>query len=272
MQQPNEKPVHTTSDTGKPMAFGGAQFAINIIDVRQSYSQALLKLAFEIIGRKDAANSIIHLAYGRVDIEGGTLSGRQGTWLEYTADKLLEETMSKASTLITERSKLTKAERENVSNKVALSAIKFEFLKFAPESGILFSWANALNFEGNSGPYCQYMFARATRLLEDSKMSPKQLAEAGTEALAEQSAFALVKMLSKTKEIVEKTCTEVRPNVLTGYAIDLATAFSTFYESSPMLKAATEEEKFARLALTFAFANTMAIILNLLGIEPIEKM
>ena len=270
--QPNGKQVYTTTSAGKRMDFGSAQLAINIIDVKQSFPQALLKLAFEIMGRKDIADGIVHLAYGRVDIEGGTLSGRQGTWLEYTADRLLEETISKASTLITERSKLTKSEKENVSNRVALSAIKFEFLKFAPESGILFSWESALNFEGNSGPYCQYMFARATRLLEDSRMTREQLEAVSTEALADNEAFELVKLLSKTKEVVEKTCAEVRPNVLTDHAISLAVAFSTFYESSPILKAGFEKERPARLALTFAFANTMAILLRLLGIEPIERM
>jgi len=142
----------------------------------------------------------------------------------------------------------------------------------SPEKSIIFSWKWALSFEGNSGPYCQYTYARAMRLIEDAKFDSSAARSADLSALKSDQEFGLIKLLSKEKEAVEKTATELRTNVLTDYAIDIASAFSKFYEALPILKAGREEEKQARLALTLTFAETMANVLRLLGIEPIARM
>lgn len=270
-EQENGKPLFTTNQTGETMEFGDAKKAINIIDVKQSFPQELLKLAFRIMKREDITDNIIHLAYGRVELEEGTLAGRKGTWVGNTADDLLDEATKKAETLLGTRFKLSEKERKGIARSVALAAIKFEFLKVAPETAIIFSWKWALSFEGNSGPYCQYTYARAMRLITDSKFDIRKAA-VDYPTLSGDRELALLKLLSKSKETAEKTAGELRPNVLTDYAIELASAFSKFYEASPILKAATEKERDARLSLTIAFTSTMFWVLTLLGIEPIEKM
>ena len=270
-KQENGEPIYTTYPEGEAMDFGNVRKTINVIDVKQSFPQDILKLAFRIMKRDDIADNIIHLAYGRVELEEGTLAGRKGTWMGNTADDLLEEATKKARALLTERFKLTKNEKEKVAKAVAVAAIKFEFLKMSPEKTIIFSWKWALSFEGNSGPYCQYTYARAIRLLEDSKSDPKS-ASIDFSLLNSDIEFNLIKLLSKEKEMVEKTANELRTNVLTDYAIDIASSFSKFYEAIPILKAEKEKEKEARLALTLTFANTMAGVLRLLGIEPIARM
>ncbi len=271
-KQDNGRPLYTTYPDGEAMDFGGVRKSINIIDVKQSFPQDILKLAFRIMKRDDIADNIIHLAYGRVELEEGTLAGRKGTWVGNTADDLLGEATKKARELLTERFKLTKNEKEKVAKAVAVAAIKFEFLKMSPEKTIIFSWKWALSFEGNSGPYCQYTYARAMRLIEDAKFDASTAKIADLSAAGSDHEFALVKLLSKEREVVEKTAAELRTNVLTDYAIDIASAFSKFYEMLPILKAAKEEEKNARLALTLTFARTMANVLKLLGIEPIARM
>lgn len=270
-RQENGEPLYTTYPEGEPMDFGNVKKSINIIDVKQSFPQDILKLAFRIMKREDIADNIVHRSYGRVELEEGTLAGRKGTWIGNTADDLLGEATKKARELLTERFKLTKNEKERVARAVAVAAIKFEFMKLSPEKAIIFSWKWALSFEGNSGPYCQYTYARALRLLEDSKFDPKA-AQPDFSLASSDAEFSLVKLLSKEKEMVEKTAAELRPNVLTDYAIDIASAFSKFYESLPILGAKEEKEKEARLALTLAFASTMAGMLRLLGIEPIARM
>lgn len=271
--QPNGKPLYTTSAEGEQMDFGGVNTAINIIDVKQSFPQEVLKLAFRVMQRNDIADGITHLAYGRVELEEGTLAGRKGTWVGNTADDLYMEATKKAKALITQKVKIEEKDQEKVANTVGLGAIKFDFLKMSPEKNIIFSWKWALSFEGNSGPYCQYTYARAKRMIEDSGINiTKEAKNADMSFAVSDSEFQLAKLLSMSKEVVEKTCREMRSNNLTEYAIQLASAFSKFYEEVPILKAKAEVERKSRLALTLAFAETMKYVLSLLGISVVERM
>lgn len=275
-RQPNGEPLYTTSLEGKKMDFAGAQIAINLIDARQSHEQSMIKLAFGAMGKQNKADNIKHIAYGTVELESGTLSGRKGTWMGYIADDVLRETESRAEKLMGERFKFGKEEQHKIVKSVALAAIKFDFLKLGPEKKIIFSWEKALNFEGNSGPYAQYMHARASRILEEV---PKEMlinlskkAVFDEEPQVSDQEFALIKLLSETNIIVEKSAQELRPNVITEYINELAYSFASFYENSPILKASTNDQKIIRLKLTFVFKNTMKKMLELLGIEPLERM
>ena len=269
--QPNGRPMYTTSSAGKNMDFGNVKKAINIIDSSQGFEQLVMKTAFAGIGRRDIADGIHHVAYGLVTVEGGSLSGRTGGWMAYTADLLIEEAKSKALSLIGDRFKLDKKEEHDIASKVALSAVRFEFLKIAPEKDLVFSWQKALNFEGNSGPYCMYTYARASRMLRDAKFT-KPAAGMDSSIITSDHEFQLIKQISKLSEVVEKACVENRPNSIAEYASDLALMFSKFYEAVPVLKAKTEREKAARLALTFVFASTMRYALSLMGIPVVERM
>ncbi len=270
-KQPNGKPLFTTGEKGSRMEFGRAQKAVNLIDARQSAEQLMIKVVFDVIGENKAAEGFNHLAYGLVELESGALAGRKGTWLGFTADDLLREATEKALTLIRERFKGDKGASADIASNVAIGAIKFEFLKMSPEKVVVFSWKNALNFEGISGPYCQYTYARAMRMIEDSGFIAENAAVDPT-ILVNDSEFALFKKMSMLKEISEKTCAELRPNVLTEYCGELALAFSKFYESVPVLKAASEQERLSRLALTLAFANTLKYALAMLGISAVKRM
>jgi arginyl-tRNA synthetase len=267
----HERILYTTGPDGKSMDFANAKIAINIIDARQSHEQSVIKLAFSAMGKGEHADSIKHLAYGEVELESGALSGRKGTWLGFSADDLLRETQSKALKLISTRFKFGKEEEQKIVNAVALAAIKYEFLKMGPEKKIVFSWQKALNFEGNSGPYAQYMHARATRILEES---PKEFINKKVTKLPkiQDGEFALVKLLSKQLDMIEKARVELRPNVITDYISDLAHAFASFYENFPILKAESEEQKAFRIALTSSFKSAMKNMLELLGIEALERM
>jgi arginyl-tRNA synthetase len=270
-KQGNGKKLYSTGPEGTHIDFTDAKLAVNVIDTRQSHPQLVLILAFRAMERADIADNIKHLAYGEVDLESGTLSGRKGTWVGYSADDLLRETESKARQLISSRFKFDKEEEEKIIKSVALSAIKFEFLRLAPEKKIIFSWAKALNFEGNSGPYAQYMHARASRIIEEA---PKELLDANIQAIPSitDTEFSLVKLLLKKENIIEKAANELRPNVITEYVSELAYAFASFYEKSPILKAETKDEKAFRIMLTLSFRKAMGNMLGLLGIAALDKM
>jgi arginyl-tRNA synthetase len=270
-RQRDGTPLYSTAQTGERVEFGNMKRAINIIDVRQSHPQELLKIAFRGMGKKEIADNIIHFAYGKVDLEEGALAGRKGTWIGNTADELLEEAITKASTLIGSKLEHSKEDEERIARNVALAAIKFEFLKYAPEKSMTFSWKVALSFDGNSGAYAQYMHARASRILDDAptellSRSPKETPEIS------DSEFGLVKTISRANEVAEKAAQELRPNVITEYINDLSYAFSRFYDQCSILKADSEKEKAFRLALTLSFRNTIKTMLMLIGIDALERM
>ncbi len=270
--QPNGKPLYTTTNSGVSMQFGNADRAVNTIDSRQSYEQALVKLALDATGHGDKAEGFKHLSYGMVELESGALAGRKGTWVGYTADDLLREAKEKALSLIGSKFDLNQDEKDSIASDIALSAIRFEFLKLSCEKKLVFSWERALNFEGNSGPYCEYMYARAVRILENSGMSDDALDSAGLSPLDSDIEFELVKKLSVARDVMEKACREYKPNAIIEYVGELALLFGKFYEQRPVLKAPTVEEKVARLTLVGCFATVMGGMLSVCGIKPVKKM
>ncbi|MCL4389021.1 arginine--tRNA ligase [Candidatus Marsarchaeota archaeon] len=267
--QPDGKPLYTTSREGKDMDFGSAKKVVNTIDSRQTAEQSMIRVIFQAMGENDAAMGFNHLSYGTVELESGALAGRKGTWLGYTADDMLREAMEKAIGLIGEKFRLQEKEREETARGVALGAIRFEFLRFSPEKKIMFSWDKALNFQGDSGPYCQYMYARALRLLEDSGIKKTKF---DAKYIGSDAEFGLAKRIARLTDMAEKACSELRPNILTEYCLDLSFAFSNFYEQCPILKAKEEGQKQSRLALTLAFANALKYAVGLLGVPLVNRM
>ncbi|MCL5101983.1 MAG: arginine--tRNA ligase, partial [Candidatus Marsarchaeota archaeon] len=269
-QGKGKRPLYSTGPSGKSMDFGGADIAINTIDARQSYEQSIVRLAITLLGGPAYSDSIKHVAYGVVDLEGASLSGRKGTWVGYTCDDLLREAEEKASKLITDRFKLSEEEKSTVSLNVALSAIKYEFLKLSNEKNLVFSWERALNFEGNSGPYCEYMHARAQRILENA--SKEHINGPSPDYNISDVEFELVKRISYAQEVLEKSARECRPNSIVEYLTSLATDFGKFYENVSILKAKEGVERDSRLAITMAFAKLSAELLEALGIRPVSRM
>ncbi len=266
-KQPNGSPIYTTSAEGQKMELEVAHRAVNVIDVRQSHPQLIMRIAFEALGKKEIAENIKHVAYGEVELESGGLSGRKGNWIGYSADELLSEAITRSRKLISDRFKFDDAEKEKVAKAVALAAIKFEFLKYGIEKKIVFGWDKALNFEGGSGPYHQYMCARANRILDEAASIRPKL---DTSEIDDYE-FRMLKQMSLAQETIEKACSEGRPNVITDYLNTLSSEFGTFYEKCPVLKA--DEKKIGlRLEITRMFKETSASMLALLGIEALSRM
>ncbi|MEM2974552.1 MAG: arginine--tRNA ligase [Candidatus Micrarchaeia archaeon] len=272
-RQPNNKPLLSTASKGKEMEFGKADIVINIIDVRQSYLQQLIKYILKKLGYQQAEN-YIHVAYETVSLPGGEFSGRLGTWVGYTADELLEEGTKRAAMEIEkrlEKSGIKGREKDKIAKQIAKAAIKFSFLRISHSRQVVFDWSRALSFEGDSGPYLQYACVRANKIImkaETEKLRPGISAEYKFNPAERQ----LVKLLQKFPSIVEKSARDFQTYYIAEYGLDLADAFNKFYESSPVLRAEREEEKKARLALVSATSSVLKSALGLLGIEVPEKM
>jgi len=271
-KQPNGKPLYTTTNEGNALKFEKASKTINIIDARQSHLQALDKIALEAIAGADVSKGFKHLAYGVVELEGSIqIAGRKGTWRGFTADDLIKEAKEKAHQLISSRFKLSDSEKSDIANSVALAAIRFEFLKLSNEKKLVFSWSKALNFEGDSGPYCQYTCARASRIIENSGIKNVNLSNVDFSILSSDYEFNLVKKFMMAQEILERACIEYKPNLLIEFMSELASLFSKFYEHQDVLHS-NPSEKEARLALVFAFKQVMSSLLSVCGIRVIERM
>ena len=232
-RQPDGKPLYTTGKDGKRMNYGKADVVVNIIDSRQSHPQAVLKLAFAAIKRPDLADEHKAHSIWRGGAPVGLYIRKEGNWMAgFTADEILEEAITRASELITSRFEFASDEKERIAREVAIAAIKFEFLKYGIEKKIVFSWDRALNFEGGSGPYHQYMHARANRILEEAGQ-----AESYDIGDVSEPEFTLLKLIASSPDMVEKACAEGRPNVIADYLNDLSSSFSKFYDKCPILKA-----------------------------------
>lgn len=275
--QPNGKPLYSSAKSGKSMDFGSADMAVNIIGSKQKYPQAILKEVLKALGYNEESEKMIHLAYGEVDIKEGSLSGRSGAWLgsekNYTADDLLREMSQKTLDVMKKAEKVIETADENkTATKIALSAIKFEYLRIDPEKKVVFEWEKALDLNSNSGPYCLYMYARASRILEKAGLDAKKLKlkKDDYKKIEHSYDFELIKLIGSAQEIVEKACKELRPNVVAEYLIDISLAFGKFYEQMPVLKA--EDSKEVRLAIVTATRQVIFNMLALLGIEALESM
>lgn len=203
------------------------------------------------------SDKLVHLGFGTVNFGSEIISTRKGKVI--LLEELLAKTIEKAEDEIKKRK--TKGDAE----KIGVGAIKYAFLRNEPRKDVSFSWKNALNFEGDTGPYLQYSYARASSILKKSRK--KQKSE--LKYIPEAQETELIKKLSQFPEIVSHAGKECNPAIIAVYAIELAQIFSEFYHSCPVIN--SEQEEF-RLALVEALRVVMKQSLFLLGIEVMEEM
>tara|TARA_Y100000310_G_scaffold29516_1_gene28003 strand:+ start:11838 stop:13487 length:1650 start_codon:yes stop_codon:yes gene_type:complete len=160
---------------------------------------------------------------------------------------------------------IKKRKTKGNAKKIAIAAIKYAMLRNDNDKNIIFSWDQSLNFEGESGPYLQYSYARASSILRKSKNKSKlKIPDKFS-----KSEIELAKKIAEFPTIVEKASTKLSPNLIANYSFQLAQIFSEFYHANKVI--GDENETF-RLKLVEAFQNTIKNSLSLLGIEVMEKM
>lgn len=269
-KQPNGEKLHSTSSEGKKINFGKADLVINIIGVEQTHQQLAVKNVLKLMGYGKQASSMVHLAYEHAWLPDEKFSGRAGSWLGYTADEVINEATKHAYNEIKERFKdMGEEEKRKIAETVGVGAVRFDFVRTTPEKKIIFRWEEALNFEGDSAPYVQYSHARASRILEKAgKLKAERIDYSLLGSLDEKR---LIKTLAKFPSIVKAGARDYRPHFVADYLLELATCFSKFYSSCPVLTA-PEKERNARLVLVACTKRVLKNGLELLGIEAPERM
>jgi len=240
--------------------------SIYVIDVRQSHYLRQLFKTLELAGFKQAKNCY-HLAYGFVSVGGTAIKSRTGELVFF--EDLWEKMFERALQEVQKRGRVPKNRAKSLAHKIALAAIKYGMLKFAPESNIDFNWERALQFEGNTGPYLQYAYVRAKKILEKGKY--KLNSKVDFSVLNSKEEIALIKHLARWPQLIDQASSSYSPHLIAEYAFELANLFSQFYERHPVINAEQKIRK-ARLLLVWAFAQVLKNALHLLGIPIVQQM
>jgi arginyl-tRNA synthetase len=249
--------------------------AIYVVDTRQSlYLQQIFKV-LELWGFPQA-EKCFHLAYEFVNTPEGAISSRRGGAPLY--EDFEREALRRAREVVEAKEAesprgLTEEQKQAIARAVAYGAMKMGMLDKDNNRVITFRWEEALNPERQSATYVQYSHARATRVLE--KAPPELLPSADQQydfASPTPYETRLLEMIARLPEEVARAADNYKPVVIATYCFDLADAFNNFYHNCPILKAPTEEQVKARLALTAAAKQTIANALGLLGIEAPDIM
>ncbi|WMJ80831.1 arginine--tRNA ligase [Clostridium sp. MB40-C1] len=226
------------------------------------------KQVFKVIEKMgyDWANDCKHVAFGLVRFADRKLSTRKGQVI--FLEELLNEAVSKTREVIEEKNPQL-ANKEEVAQKVGIGAVIFTYLKNRREKDIVFKWDEMLNFEGETGPYVQYTYARGKSILRRAGQST---GEADFSKLSSTEEFELIKVLGNFNEAILDGIDKLEPSIVTRYVIEVAKAFNKFYNAHNIIATEEQSVKNARLKMVEATCQVIKNALSLLSIEVVEKM
>ena len=226
----------------------------------------LKKLGFEW------AQHLYHLSYGMVDLPSGKMKSREGTVVD--ADDLITEMASTAGEISSELGKLegfTEEEKQELYKTIGLGALKYYILKVDPKKRILFDPKESIDFQGNTGPFIQYTYARIQSILRKADFDFSGEAVVMDYKLHEKEK-SLIKQVQLFPEIIQNASANFSPAIIANYTYDLVKEFNSFYQNVSILGAEVTSEKIFRVQLSSKVAEIIANALKLLGISVPERM
>jgi arginyl-tRNA synthetase len=230
-------------------------------EVNDYFKVLLLVMSFVF---PDLAIKTKHIGHGMLRLPTGKMSSRTG---QVITAKSLIETLEKMVRIKIKNRDLNTEEKLEVENKVAVAAVKYAILRQAIGSDIIFDFDKSISFDGDSGPYLQYSYARAISVLRRFGESEERLKSIQFEIFTPNM---VERLLVRFPHIVTRAASEYAPHRLTHYLTELASAFNNFYANNQIIGDSSETNR--RIALTRAFSLIMKKGLNLLGIPVLEKM
>lgn len=230
----------------------------------QSLHFAQVFKVLELMGY-DWTDELVHVPYGTVSVDGAKLATRTGNVV--LLKDLFSQSIEKVEEIMQEKSPDLE-NRKEVASAVGVGAIVFNYLYNSRIKDINFTLEQALSFEGSTGPYAQYTYARTCSILE--KAAGIDYEDRGI--LTHDSEAALIKTLSRFPEIVQNALDQYEPSVVTRYIIDICTAFNRFYRDCPIITADNAESRAFRLRLTAAAKLVLGTALHLICLKTPEKI
>ncbi|NFL86338.1 arginine--tRNA ligase [Clostridium botulinum] len=212
------------------------------------------------------ANDCVHVGFGLVKFADRKLSTRKGEVV--LLDDLIRESVEKTLEVINEKNPDLE-NKEEVAKKIGVGAIIFTYLKNSREKDIVFDWKEILSFEGETGPYVQYSYARANSIISRAENISS---EVDYSKLSSKEEFELVKVLANFNNQIKLATDKLEPSILTRYVIEVAKSFNKFYNAHSVLNLDDEVLKATRLSLVKSSLQVIKNGLELLGIDVVEKM
>lgn len=248
---------------------------IYVVGNEQNYHFDVLKLILDKLG-KDYSGKVFHLSYGMVDLPEGRMKSREGTVVD--ADDLMEEMYATAEETTRELGKVNdfpEEEARQLFSVLGLGALKYFILKVDPRKNMLFDPKESIDFNGNTGPFIQYTYARIRSLLkkgaENGYLTSDSLAGPDEGSLLKQEKEVL-RIIYQFPAVVEEAGTEMSPALIANYVYELAKEYNTFYQEIPVLKEEVKEKVMLRLMLSEMTGNVIRSAMYLLGIDVPERM
>jgi len=236
-----------------------------------AYEQNLhFKQVFEVAKFLDLdekyTNGLIHVPYGMVRLKTGKMSTREGTLIKL--EDILKEAVTRAKAIIEEKNPNIEG-KDDIAKKVGIGAVIFNDLSNNIIKDEVFDWDIMLNFQGETGPYIQYMYVRTKSILEkENYVMNKDLVDISE---LEEHGIELIKQIYSFNDIVKQAVDKNEPSIISRYLIDVAKLYSSFYNDNKII---VEDEKIknTRLCLTYMVGNVLKIGTGLLGMEMPDRM
>ena len=237
-----------------------------------SYEQTLhFKQVFEVaklLGLdKKYTDGLEHVAFGMVLLPSGRMSTREGNMIKL--EDLLNEAIQRAKQIIEQKNPELE-NKDEVAKKVGIGAVIFNDLANSRIKDEIFDWDTALNFQGETGPYIQYTYVRTNSVLQKAGYLPK-VEEINTDYLVDEYSQNILKLVYDFEETLKQVTNKEEPSILSRYLIDLAKAYSNFYNENKIIVEDKDIQN-ARLYLTYIVGKVLKTGANLLGMEMPNKM
>lgn len=240
---------------------------IYVVGNEQNYHFQVLSLLLDRLGFK-WGKDLTHFSYGMVELPNGKMKSREGTVVD--ADDLIDTMIASAAEMSADRLKEIPAdEAAEIARKVGLGALKYFLLKVDPRKNMLFNPQESIDFNGNTGPFLQYTYARIRSVIRRSgDFNP----DATPDALPNQKEIAVIQKIASYPDVVEQAGKTYSPALIANYAYELAKEYNQFYHDYSILREEDPAKRGLRLLLSYVVARTLENAVALLGMEMPERM
>ena len=263
---------------------------VYVVGNEQEYHFKVLSILLDRLGFP-FGKELVHFSYGMVELPNGKMKSREGTVVD--ADDLMDKMVADAKEISKDKvhtlrsfpegdkntlQGITDAEADEIARKVGLGALKYFILKVDPRKNMLFNPAESIDFNGNTGPFIQYTYARIRSVLRKSVSDSGLSGEAGLSSVSDSGLsldpkeLSLIQRLTEYPAMVRAAGDEFSPAILCNYAYALACDFNSFYHDLSILNEPDEQKKSLRLLLSANVAKVLRSAMALLGIEMPERM
>ena len=246
---------------------------IYVVGNEQNYHFQVLSILLDRLGFK-WGKELVHFSYGMVELPNGKMKSREGTVVD--ADELMEEMVSAARRTSEELGKfadMTENERNDIARIVGMGALKYFILKVDARKNMLFNPEESIDFNGNTGPFIQYTYARIRSIMRKAEAEGIVLPSVLPNTLPlNEKEVQLIQKLNSFETVVEQAGKDYSPSGIANYCYELTKDFNQFYHDYSILNAESTEAKTLRLALAKNVAKTIKNGMQLLGIEVPERM